>query len=254
MRWRAGEVCLLAALCALLPAAASAQPANGPRETVNQSFTTSRPGTPTGMRFSGRYHAAGDRKGEPPYMRRMTFYPPKGLHYDTNVPDRCTASDAELSLRGPAACPAGSRIGGGTTEGLFYEPVGHAFLFDHYVHHVDILNNASEQIILVQSEGWTVVRGKLHADNSLEFNPTTCFPAPPVGECADDYVKQLGSTTFMPKYTKRSRGRVRSYVTTPPRCPASGSWKSVIRFWWKDGTTDAVTTRQPCRRPARRSA
>ena len=46
-----------------------------------------------------------------PYMRRMTFYPPAGMRHDTSVPEQCTASDFELSMNGPAACPEGSLIG-----------------------------------------------------------------------------------------------------------------------------------------------
>ena len=38
---------------------------------------------------------------------------PRGGSYDTSVPESCEASDAELTLRGAAACPGGSAIGGG---------------------------------------------------------------------------------------------------------------------------------------------
>lgn len=228
---------------ALWAGAAVAEPVSGPRETVDETFTTDQPAAPTGLGFTGRYHAAGDENGNPPYMRRMTFTFPPGMRVDTSVPGRCTATDVELEARGPDACPADSRIGEGTAEGLFYAPLTHSFVFDHYTHHVDVMNNADEQILLVQSEGWTVVRGHLQPDGSIEFNAPTCFPAPPSGDCADDYILQLASSTSIPEFT-RPDGR--SYATTPATCPASGYWEATIAFWWADGTSDSVASQQAC--------
>jgi hypothetical protein len=114
-----GRICAAAAALLVFAAPAAAEPASGPHETIDQNFTASTPATPTGLGWSSTYHAAGDAGAPPPPMKKMVFYPPAGFHYDTSVPGRCTASDAELSLRGPAACPADSRLGDGTTEGLF---------------------------------------------------------------------------------------------------------------------------------------
>jgi hypothetical protein len=242
---RAGRrvlVGLVWALCATGAATAGAQPASGPRETIDQGYSTTQPGVPAGLTWSASYHAAGDPKGQPPYLRRMVFIPPPGFHYDTSVPDRCTASDLQLSVQGPDACPAGSRIGTGTAEGIFYEPFRHDFVVDNFQHTTDVLNGDGEQIILVKSEGYTVVRGQIHPDGSIEFNPTTCFPAPPTGQCPDDYILQLKSTSVIPAYTKAGR----SYATTPPTCPADGFWSSTVRFWWADGAVDSVVSRQPC--------
>jgi hypothetical protein len=248
---RAGVLAnLLLALFALLAAAAAAEPASGPREAVNESFTSRTPNTATGMTYTGSYHAAGDPNGDPPYLRRMVFSPPRGMRFDTSVPDRCTATDIELEAMGPDACPAGSRLGEGTTDGLFWAPVTHAFLVDHFNHHLDILNNANEQIMLVHSEGYTVVRGRMQPDGSTIFDSTTCFPASPTGQCPDDYILQLKSATSILPYTKTEGGRTRNYATTPRTCPLRGYWATTISFWWADGATDKVVSRQPCDRPA----
>jgi hypothetical protein len=236
---------LLLALSALWAAGTAAEPGTGPRETVDQTFTTTRPASPTGIGFSGRYHADGDESGNPPYMRRMVFHPPPGMRYDTSVPERCTATDAELQLLGPAACPAGSRLGEGTTEGIFYEPVGNFFEFDRFTHPIHIVNNTNEQIVLVEAEGYAVVRGRFQADGSLVFESPTCFPTPPTG-CVNDHVLQLATTSTIPPYTTASG----SYATTPPKCPAGGYWRTTVQFTWADGNVDDVVTRQPCS-PAR---
>jgi len=173
------------------------------------------------------------------------------MRFDTTVPARCSASDIELQLEGPAACPPGSRLGGGTGEGLVFVPFAHSIVFDHYKHTLDVMNAANEQIILVKSEGFTVVRGRIRPDGAIAFNLPTCFPAPPAGRCVDEYIMQLRSSTFLPRYTRTSRGRVRSYATTPAKCPARGYWQTTVRFWWANGAIDSVVTKEPCR-PRRR--
>jgi hypothetical protein len=241
MRGITGAALALVALF-LLAGPAAAEPATGPHETVDQSYTTTSPDTPTGLDFTSSYHAAGDPQSPPPAMRKMVFYPPAGFRFDTTIPGQCTATDVQLELQGPDACPANSKIGWGSTEGLFLVPFDHSTVFDHFHHEVAVMNNANEQIMLVHSEGWTVVRGTMQPDGSIEFAGPTCFPAPPAGGCADDYIIQLGTHTTIPVHA----GNRGSYATTPPTCPASGYWETTIRFWWADGTEDSVVSPQPC--------
>ncbi len=102
---------LLLGVVVVLPPSAAAEPVDFPHGTIDQILTTTRPNTPTGFHFIGRYHAAGDRDAPPPYMRKMISY--GGPRRDTSVPERCTASDLELAVSGAAACPDGSRLGRG---------------------------------------------------------------------------------------------------------------------------------------------
>jgi hypothetical protein len=237
---------LFVAASGVWPGGAAAKPVSGPHETLDQRFTTTRPNTPSGFRFTGRYHAAGDPDSNPPYMRRMIFYNPAGLRRDTSVPERCSASDLELAIRGVEACPAASRLGGGRTVISFLGgPPSETQL--------DLFNNANEQIILARSPVVTTVsRGRIHPDGSIEFASPTCYPSvQPVG-CPVDSVLQLQSSMTSPPYTRSSRGAVRSYMTTPRKCPARGYWKTTVRLWWADGSVDTVVTKQRCRRPRRR--
>jgi len=200
--------------------------------------------------WTGSYHAAGDPSADPPYMRRMLFSTP-GMRLDTSVPDKCTATDAELSVNGPDACPPGSKIASGTTDAKFFMPLTHAFVFDQSTHEMQIFNNTNEQILLVKAVGWAVVRGTIHPDNTIDFSSPTCFPSPPAGQpCLDDDLLQLGSTSTMPEYTRTIDGQLRAYATTPPTCPSSGHWETTVTFWWADGATDDVVTMQPCVAPA----
>jgi hypothetical protein len=242
---RAGLLVQLAlAATGVWAASASAQPVSGPHETVDSRMTTTRPNTPTGFTYKGTYHAAGDRNGTPPYMRRMKSYSPPGLRYDTSVPARCTASDIELELRGAAACPAASRVGGGTTVGNFMGRFPSTLT-------IDAFNNTNEQVFVVSSPFVaSVARGKINPDGTVEFASPTCYPAlgqPPA--CPVDNALQVSSSVTVKPYVRSSHGRVRSYFTTPRKCPAAGYWKTPIRFWWADGSVDTVVTKQACTRP-----
>ena len=232
--------CVLA-LGLAVAAPASAQPGVFAHGTVEQLFTTAQPGAPAGFTFTGSYHAAGDASADPPYMRKMVFYPPLGTRYDTRVPARCTASDTELQLRGPAACPAGSQIGKGTSSGKVlgtFQGTLDTYLF----------NNAGEQILVGATPGlWTVGRGRIGPDGSITYAFPTCFPNFDPPGCPVDDVLQLASTMNAPAVTRTSDGTTRGYVTTPPTCPASGQWDTTIKFWWADGSQDTAVTQTPCR-------
>src|SRR5947209_3303577 len=104
----------------------------------------------------------------------MVFYPPPGMRYDRTVPAQCSAPDPELEVFGPAACPPGSQLGAGTTEGLFFAPVTHSFVFDHYTHSMDVFNSPDGEIRLIKSEGYTVVHGRARPDGSIEYDSPTC--------------------------------------------------------------------------------
>jgi hypothetical protein len=233
---------LLLAAFGAWPGSAAAQPTSGPHETLDNRLTTTQANAAAGFSFTGTYHAADDAHANPPYMRRMIAYNPPGLRYDTSVPERCSASDIELEVLGAAACPAASRLGSGTTLtsflGRFPSTVS-----------VDFFNNTHEQIILARSPGLsTVARGRIRPDGSVEFASPTCFPSVQPPGCPVDDVLQLKSSITVPPYTRSSNGHVRSYLTTPSRCPAAGHWKTTIRLWWADGSVDTVGIQQPCTR------
>lgn len=228
------------------PAASPAAPVTGKHATVESRFTTKLPGTPTGSTFIGRYRAAGDPDADPPYMRGMTFYFPRGMRRDTSVPARCRASDLELQVRGAAACPAESRLGGGEVQSKFLGFPSNLQL--------DVFNNTHEVIMLARSPFvGSLTRGKIGRDGSVAFRSPTCFPTVhPVG-CPADFALQLGSQVTLDRHVSTSGGVRRSYMTTPSSCPRSGRWRTRVRFWWADRSEETVVSRQPCRRRARRA-
>jgi hypothetical protein len=242
VRRRAGGLLLVSWTVAAIagwPAAAGAAPVTGPHETVDNQLTTTFPNAATGFHYIGRYHGAGDPNSDPPYMRKMVSYQPAGMRFDTDVPDRCSASDLELAVLGASACPPESRLGGGSADGKF---MGSTSKLE-----VDFLNNTGEQILVVRSPLLaSVSRGKIRPDGSVEFASPTCFPALSPPGCPIDDALQLGSDITVPTYIRSRDGVVRSYMTTPPVCPSSRHWDLPIRFWWADGSVDTVVVEQLC--------
>lgn len=235
---RALLAAVAAAFLTLGASGAAAQPVSGPHETIEQTFTSAQPGTATGGGFTGSYHAAGDPSGDPPYMRRMTFYPPPGFRYDTSVPDRCTASDNEVALEGPSACPEGSHVGSGTAVGKF---MGSTTTLD-----IDLFNAEDSMLMVARSPiVASAARGVFQPDGSVQWESPTCYPAFNPPGCPVDNVLQMGSTMKIPPYVRGGR----AYMTTPPTCPKSGHWEEPVRFWWADGSGETVVTQQPCNRP-----
>lgn len=229
------------------PAAAAAKPVKGPHETVDVSYTTTRPGAPTGTVYTGSYHAAGHPDRNPPYMRRMVTWNPRGFRADTSLPARCTASDLALQLRGPSACPAASRIGGGTTQGALWGNFKGPLK-------IDVFNATHEEVFLVETPFvGSVSRGRWHPDGTIEFDSPTCYPSFSPPGCPIDNALQLGSAVTV-RYTRTVAGVRRGYMTTPPSCPRVGYWTTRVRFWWADGSVDTVATRQSCSPARRRSA
>src|SRR5947208_3603632 len=88
--------------------AAAAAPA---KVEYKDSFTTRLPGRPSGRVFHDSLTNASDPNAKPPATAHVHTQLPAGARYDTGAVPACGASDAEIMLAGPSACPAASRVG-----------------------------------------------------------------------------------------------------------------------------------------------
>lgn len=226
---------------------AQANTAAGPHESIKLTFSSRLPGMSAGSAYSGVYHAAG-RPGEaPPALRRVVLALPRGAHFDTSVPARCQASDTELDMSGESACPAKSKVGGGsvTTRFLGSPPS---------TYRIVVFNTKGGQLELVKfgNGGSAVAHVTIHG-NVLDTTVPTCLGGgQPPGSCPTDEAVVFANKLSGPSLTVRRRG----YFTLPARCPRTRTWTSRFTFFFADGSRDKVSTTQPCRaapgRPSRR--
>ena len=193
---------------------------------------TAEPGASAPVTFDVRYRNAQDPEGKPPAISAAEFRLPAGMRIDTASAPRCTTSDAELRLRGSSACPADTRVGGGTLTAItgFGPPV------DPVSGDVAVFNGDGELIEVVTAPGTDRVLGidRLTVEGStLTAHPPTTPGGPPDGRTA---VKDI-----------RLAVDRAGYAFTPPTCPADGRWRYSASFEFADGTRQAVAHTLPCK-------
>src|SRR5436853_1717354 len=96
----------LIAAIATAPAAAAATRASG-----SVSYTSITPGKVTGMVLDFHFHNPDDPSAKPPAVAQMVVRTPPGSGIDVTARPQCYASDAELRLIGPGACPSSAEVG-----------------------------------------------------------------------------------------------------------------------------------------------
>jgi hypothetical protein len=190
------------------------------------------PHHPTGERFLIDYSNPRDPAAKPVPVRAVTATLPRGARIDTGGPAACTASDSDLVARGPAACPAASRVGRGTgrVDTGFPGP-GRSVTAD-----VDVFNTRGGFLTVntVRSPHYRNVfrfriRGRTWSTSTPRLPGT-----PPDG----------GAIDALDIHIFRRSG----YIATPRRCPRRGYWLTRMRFSYDGGVTQTAATRSPCKR------
>jgi hypothetical protein len=216
-------VILLAAL--LMAAPAQAQP----RQTASLTFTSMKPGAPTGAVLDVDYFDPANPQGKPPRVTRVVTTLAPGSRYDTSVPAQCEASDAELHLLGATACPPESVVGTGSLTvdtGAGDSEVDVTFL------------NRTDELIFLNTVRDTFARTVLRAPIS---GTTLTSDVPMLPGTPPD-----GGVLDRSHFVDFTVGR---YITTPPACPKAGHWVNTTTFTYADGVTQTVQTRSPCTKP-----
>jgi hypothetical protein len=243
---RVGLVGLAAGLLVLgIPLTAGAASAK-PRQKLDMRFTTTRPGVPTGAKVNPTWLS--DSPGEKPHtITSDSFTFANGAKLDFSVPAKCTATDQRLVNRGPSACPKSSRVGQGEVDLDLGKAV---WILPRIIKsHVTMLSGGPRHIITLFRVtnvplGFplrVVDRGAvsgltLSADNQL----IPGIPPP------DKYTAVKRDRLNFSKIVKGHGDNRRSFLTTPPRCPASGEWTNTATFDYVDHVTQHASSPSPC--------
>ena len=239
---RACFIAAIGALLALCAGVASAQ--DGARQASQYTLTSKLPASSTGERFRFDYVDPGDPAAQPPAVRRVETILPHTARYDTSAPGSCTASDAELTARGAAACPPDSAIGGGVVTVDTGAPgPGRIVTAD-----VEFFNNAEDpagEFIYLNTVRGTGARTVIRADVTLRRTITqvdTLPGVPPDGGVIDTVDVHVANVSRV------VGGKRRHYITTPKRCPKEGQWTARVSFAYEDGAKQTVPTANRCTR------
>jgi hypothetical protein len=213
-----------------------------PRQTASVRFTSTAPGAPSGVDWAMDYRNPDDTNGKPPALARSIAIFPPASRIDTGAPVHCDASDAELTLAGPAACPAESRVGSGLLDvdtGSLSDAV-----FPRVLHNeVTNLSNSGESILYTESTNMpgvqtrTVTRAKVSGRTiTTDVPPLPGIPPP------DPFTALKRFRLVVPALERAGR----FYVTTPPSCPRSRAWIFTLVFEYRDGVREVVRSPSRC--------
>ena len=217
-----------------VPAAAGAQAS---RQNASLRFTTQAPGASTGLSLSIDYFDPARPGGKPYSVQTVIEELAAGATIDTSVPAACTASDAQLMAEGPSACSSASVVGSGSID----LDTGNPLMRD-IPNKVTFLNAPGQQIFLTETTNQpggvrTVTRAKVSGRTLRSDVPPIPGAPPPDNFAAVERVRA--------EFKAIRRGG-RNYITTPPTCPGSRRWQNRIRFTYRDGVTQPVTSSSPC--------
>jgi hypothetical protein len=203
------------------PAAADSTPAGD----LSFQFSSSRPGSPTGLEFRQLYKNPSDPNAKPSPVRRFLFAAPEGSVFDGSAVAACNATDQQFQQMGKAACPAESRVGEGFITIMTGIPGEQPFPADATVF------NSGDGIIELFTEQGTgtflaIERPRFRGANAFEETDIAPTPGgPPDGQSA-------AREAYIRFPLSRGAGG-RSFVTTPRNCPAGRRWTA--RFGWTNG-------------------
>ena len=226
----------LAGALIALSAAPLAVGQDGSRQSVDLVFDEQRPGRTTGARLAIDYVNPNDAEGKPPAVQKVVIAYAPGTVIDTSVPALCQASNGDLTARGPDACPAASRVGGGELDlDTGFPGPGRILSYN-----VTMLNNTRELILVLESKSDSrsriVTRG-VYDGATLTTEVSGVPGGPPDGFTAIKRVR-----LSLDEHAARGG----SYVATPASCPAEGAWTNTVTFTYRDGASQLAHDSSPC--------
>jgi hypothetical protein len=212
---------------ALVPGAAAASPQF--TQTFAMGFTAQghavrAAGAATGFTTTMEADDPGEPNSMPKRVARLEIAFPAGTRFDRGRLPRCSAALVRQS--GAAACPAASRLGGGTgtVRTGTAPPTAPG---GQFTESVSLFNSAHGIVFVFFGPATVVLDGRLNGR-------TLTLDVPPAPVALAKLVLRVGA-----------HGR---WAVTPPRCPASRQWTSRARFTYTDGSTLTRAARTPCAR------
>jgi polyvinyl alcohol dehydrogenase (cytochrome) len=196
-------------------------------------FSSRRPGSPTGAHLTAVVHR-GSPNEKPSALRSETLTLPPGARFDGQAVPACHASDQEIQMLGPSACPGSSQVGSGTLQVDMGGPA------DPETTDVTIFNwgHGTVEVVTAPGTGRTLAidRGDFTGPGRLTNHPPDAPGGPP------DFKAAVSAVDFT------YRALPSGFITTPRSCPPSGVWTSAVSYSTADGRSYHATSTTPCGR------
>jgi hypothetical protein len=222
-------------------AAASASP----RQAYRETFTSQRPGVPTGAVLKVDW--LGAHPGAKPHtITSDVFSLARGAKYDFSVPAKCKATDAQLMAHGASACPRKSKVAYGEVDldtGAALGPVPRIVKTS-----LTVFNGGAGKLISLATTTnlplsiSTVDRSKVRGTSITTKNPELPGSPPP-----DMFVAVKRDRIHFLNITRGTGKHRRGFITTPPTCPRNRWWINRATFSYHDKVTKHASSRSRCR-------
>jgi hypothetical protein len=243
---------LLVAAFLAVPAAASAAP------STQLTFSSTAPGTSTAFHAQIAYDST-DPAGQRRALRRHELVFPPGTAYDSAAAGNCQASAEEIESSGLGACPADSRVGGGTLRAAATKPPASSagsfptdLTFFNSSHPKDA-PAAEHALIVAVSVGGQVRTAfvvPVEGNVATEITPMVCSTPGEEPPCPNGEFTASSVDYTIEERTRTVGGRTHRLMTTPPTCPGPGpgAWTFESRREYRDGARATVTYKMGCAR------
>jgi hypothetical protein len=201
--------------------------------TFTGGYVAQTPHTSSGFDAFATWSDPGEPGGKPKEIQKIKVVFNPGGRLDTSALPYCKATDEDVQVKSVRACPRKTIVGEVHGQGVY---AGSTAPFNTFA----TLFNARRQIIVVvtlddrNGRLLTNFRDDVHRE-SITVNLK-------VGKG----ISLVRFQAHVPAHTRRVHGKRRTYFTTPPTCPASGSWTNTAIFSYRDGSSDQHTVPTPC--------
>jgi hypothetical protein len=193
------------------------------------SYLSTQVAASTGLSTVMTWDDPGAPGGVPKAIQRIELRFDPGTRLDTAALPACAASDLEVRLLGASACPPDSKLGSGSTIGVFSFGL-------QFTTQVTLFNATNQIIVLVTVDELPVTEFR----DDVLGSEIIVNPALPPGVS----LKRL-AIRIDPHATVAGAIR-RSYLRTPATCPESGRWTTDAVFTYDDGSSQSLTSGSAC--------
>ncbi len=200
--------------------------------TVGLTFSSSTPGSPSGLDVLATWTDPGGVNGVPKAVTKIEFVGNPGTRFDTSALPRCRASDEDIANLSVRACPRSSKIGTVKGQGLIV--TGNPF------NTIATLFNGRREIIVIVR---LVDDGRLitYFRDDVRRGSVAVNLKIPGGIALTRFEAHL------PRHFRKYKGKRKAYLTTPSKCPPSGAWTTTANFTYRDGSSQQLAATTPCK-------